>query len=390
MPSYYGSHANKTTKGLRSGSILFGKDPTCQPTTNVSEFIAKQVLCRPDSYSKQEPNVRTLWPDVKTMVSHTKLTAPSAAPKQLSRCVNPNQLKTRRSESNLRLCGGCWPNSSKISSLMEMTKVHLSSQRSTHAHKSSALKIEGTDLENQCSNLPPLEVDSCLPLLHLTCVFLVFPVKCCDGSSLKPARPMCDGRPFASPLFRRLASRGALFRGLLRWVLHFVLSWTRSVIVHDATLSSREDPLFECGRPRDALSCLFFSAGDSASEGSRPDLFQDVPDQGHHMLTSRAHVLDWPVNPFARFDESRPSSSPEDPIDEQQLGALPASTRSRCWQDALQPPQVLQGIAGWMHVAIFLDGGLRCITWNTRGLVGSGFFQAEEQRTQTQISQEAL
>ena len=84
---------------------------------------------------------------------------------------------------------------------MEMTKVHLSSQRSTHAHKSSALKIEGTDLENQCSNLPPLEVDSCLPLLHLTCVFLVFPVKCCDGSSLKPARPMCDGRPLPPRFF---------------------------------------------------------------------------------------------------------------------------------------------------------------------------------------------
>ena len=53
--------------------------------------------------------------------------------------------------------------------------------------------------------------------------------------------------------------------------------------------------------------------------------------------------LDWPVNPFASFDQSRPSSSPEDPKDEQQRGALPASTRSRCWQDALQ----LQGIAGW-------------------------------------------
>ena len=26
-----------------------------------------------------------------------------------------------------------------------------------------------------------------------------------------------------------------------------------------------------------------------------------------------------------------------------------------------------------MHVAIFLDGGLWCITWNTRGLVGSVF-----------------
>ena len=37
---------------------------------------------------------------------------------------------------------------------MEMTKVHLSSQRLTPAHKPSALRIEETWLENQCSNLP--------------------------------------------------------------------------------------------------------------------------------------------------------------------------------------------------------------------------------------------
>ena len=56
------------------------------------------------------------------------------------------------------------------------------------------------------------EADSCLLLLHLTCVFLVFLLKCCNGSSLMPARPMCDGRPFASPLFRRLAGGGAFFQ----------------------------------------------------------------------------------------------------------------------------------------------------------------------------------
>ena len=115
-----------------------------------------------------------------------------------------------------------------------------------------------------------------------------------EGSSLKPARPLCDGRPFASPLFRRLAGRGALFRGFpFRWVLHFVLSLTRSVIVHDAASCSRED----------SLSCLCFTAlwlqqsqsilvraGDSASEGYQSDLLQDVPNQGHHMLTVWAHV----------------------------------------------------------------------------------------------------
>ena len=47
---------------------LWEKSSMCQPTTILSEFIAKQVLCRPHSYLKQEPNVRTLWPDKKMMV----------------------------------------------------------------------------------------------------------------------------------------------------------------------------------------------------------------------------------------------------------------------------------------------------------------------------------
>ena len=98
--------------------------------------------------------------------------------------------------------------------------------------------------------LAPLEVDKHLPLLHLICVVLVFLLKCCNGFSLKPARPMCDARHFAFPLFRRLAGRGAIFRGFpFRFVLHFVLSLTRSVIVHDAASCPMEDPQYECGRP---------------------------------------------------------------------------------------------------------------------------------------------
>ena len=208
QPSYYGSRANNTTLGLRIGSIIFGKSPTNQPVTNLSEYLAKQVPCQSDSYSKQEPNVRTLWPDFKMMVSSMKLTVPHAAPQQLSRSANTDHLKTGRSESNLRFCGECWPNSSNFSSLVEMTGVHLSSQRSTPAHKFSALRMEETALENQCSILPHLEVDKYLLLLHLICLFLVFRLRCCNGFSLKPTGLMCDGRPFASPLFRRLAGRG--------------------------------------------------------------------------------------------------------------------------------------------------------------------------------------
>ena len=46
VPFYYDSLVNNTTKGLQSGSVIFGENPKCQHTTNLSEFIAEQVLCR--------------------------------------------------------------------------------------------------------------------------------------------------------------------------------------------------------------------------------------------------------------------------------------------------------------------------------------------------------
>ena len=68
VPFYYGSLANNTTEGLRSGSTIFGKNPTCPPTINLLRFIAKQVLRRAGLYLKYEPNVKTLLLDIKTMV----------------------------------------------------------------------------------------------------------------------------------------------------------------------------------------------------------------------------------------------------------------------------------------------------------------------------------
>ena len=194
----------------------------------------------------------------------------------------------------------------------------------------------------QCSNLPLLEVDSCLLLLHLACVFLGFLVMCCNGLSLKPARPHCDGRFFASPLCRRLAGRGAFFRGFpFRWVLHFALSLIRCLTVQDATSCPMENSLFECGRPYDDLSCLFFTA--LLLQRSQSILVQEnqlVKDfdltcikRFQIIATTCLQVgpmsLDWPLDPIARFDQSRPSCSPNDSIDEQQRGDLPASMRSR-------------------------------------------------------------
>ena len=106
VPSYYDSLANNTTKGSQSASILFGKNPTCQPTRDLSQFIVKQVPRRSGLYLRHEPNVKTLLSDFKMMASPMRLTVPFAASKQLLLSANPNQLKTERLENNLHLCGG--------------------------------------------------------------------------------------------------------------------------------------------------------------------------------------------------------------------------------------------------------------------------------------------
>ena len=189
VPYYFDSFVRNTTKELRYGSMIFGKNPICPHTTNLSEFIARQVLCRPGLYLKHEPNVKILLLDIKMMVSSMQLTVPSAAPIPLSLSANPKQLKTEKLENNLHLCGENWLTNLKFSSLMEMTRVHSSSQRSTLARMFSASKIEEMELENRCSNLLLLEAGKHLPLFHLSCLSLVFLLKCCSVFSLKPARP---------------------------------------------------------------------------------------------------------------------------------------------------------------------------------------------------------
>ena len=67
--------------------------------------------------------------------------------------------------------------------------------------------------------------------------------------------------PSLLPLSRRLAGRGAFFRGFLfRRVSRLVLSLTRSVLLHDAASCSRADSLCERVGPCDTLTCFFFAA----------------------------------------------------------------------------------------------------------------------------------
>ena len=85
--------------------------------------------------------------------------------------------------------------------------------------------------------------------------------------------------------------------------------------------------------------------------------------------------LEWLIDPFVRSDLSRSSLPPEVFSGEQQIGAFPASTRSRWRHDALQAqPQIKQRATGWDGCGPFLsEEGMQCIIWNTWGLVGSVF-----------------
>ena len=263
----------------------------------------------------------------------------------LSQCVNLDQLMNERLENNLSRCGKYWLTSLKFSFLMQMTKVYSSSLRSILAHKFSALKIAGTELENRFSNLLRLVADKRLHLLHLICLSLVFLLKC----SLKSTGHMCDGRSLASPSSRRLAGRGDFFCGfLVRWSLLPVSHLVRGSAFHEISPCSRESSFSDCGRPCDPLSCLLFSALWLRCDPTIAA--QETPSVKNVELTCsitslfRAVTclpigpmsLDWPVSPFGRSESSRPSLPPDAPSDGLRHVAPPVSEHSRWRQGTLQ------------------------------------------------------
>ena len=112
----------------------------CEESSMPADNRPVTIHCKAGSTSvrlfflNHEPNIKTLLSDIKLMASPLRLTVPFATSEQLSLSANLKQLKTEKLENNLHLFGESWLVSSKFSSLMEMTKVHSSSQRSTLAH----------------------------------------------------------------------------------------------------------------------------------------------------------------------------------------------------------------------------------------------------------------
>ena len=105
VPFYCDSLANYTTKGLQSGSIIFGKNPICQHTKSLSEFFAKQVPCRSGLFLKHEPHFKTLLLEKNDDGIPCAINSRFCCTNTNILSANPNQLKTERLENNLRLCG---------------------------------------------------------------------------------------------------------------------------------------------------------------------------------------------------------------------------------------------------------------------------------------------
>ena len=91
------------------------------------------------------------------------------------------------------------------------------------------------------------------------------------------------------------------------------------------------------------------------------------------MLTSGTHVPGWPLAPLGRADHTSLSPSREIPYDGHLEDVFVAPPHLRWTRDALQPTEIQRRCLDRHTCAHIPVGSLRCVTWNTRGFVGSTF-----------------
>ena len=261
VPFYFGSHVNNATLGLRIGSIAFRKSPTYRPVTNLSERIAKQVLCQSDSDSKQEPSVRTLWLNTRMMVSPTKLTVHFAKAETVSLVRQSKSLEDREIGKQF---AALW----KV--LAEKLKVLFPDGNDTGPFIDRALDIRSQvlSIKDRSNGVGKSECKLALSgngqLFALTASDLHVPGildTCCNRSSLKPARPLCDGRSFVPPAFSPPGGSRALFRRFpfSMGFTFFALSGSiLDLAVRNAMLQGKSS--VQMRPPARYLSCFFVAA----------------------------------------------------------------------------------------------------------------------------------
>ena len=205
---------------------------------------------------------------------------------------------------------------------------------------------------------------------------------------LRIARSMCDGRPFASSPFRRMASRGLSFLCGLLFFVAFASAFClcRFLSLHDKVPRCREITQTQCSRPHGTRTCHLHTFGfgkcqpilAQAQHSSEPDMVcHSLLFQPYDVLSSRT------------FSHERPLAQPGG-LFHVQLEHSPSHEdanrdRPEDAQFGLPHQRVL-----WDHSARdtcfhIPSGGLRCISWNTRGFFGFTCFLTTVQGTEAYL-----
>ena len=174
-------------------------------------------------------------------------------------------------------------------SLNKTPKANSSFQPLMFGHKSSTYTIAETEPENLFLGLLHLDTNKNSRSLLLVFANFILLMMCCvilfvkQAIRLRISRPLCDGCPFASSLFCRLAGRGLFFLcGVLLW-------WLLQVAFYLCRRQSTRDHVPRCGditetqrsRPYGTTTCYLHTAillGKSQSmltqveHSSEPDL----------------------------------------------------------------------------------------------------------------------
>ena len=137
---------------------------------------------------------------------------------------------------------------------------------------------------------------------------LILLMMCCNrllvmqALRLRIARPMCDGRPFASSPFRHLASRGLFFLcGVpFWWLLQVAFHLCRRLSLHDQVPREREITQTQCSRPYGIASCYVHN---TIWLGKCQFILAQVqhssePDMVCHRVSPFSPTTCWPAGPF--------------------------------------------------------------------------------------------
>ena len=151
------------------------------------------------------------------------------------------------------------------------------------------------------------------------------------------------------------------------WHMQIAIYLCRRLSQHDQVLCHREIAQTQCSRFHTAIWL-----GKCQSILTQTQHSSELAPFGS---TTCSHVgpvsLGWPLAPLGGSSPSGHSLSQEG-ANRDRSGNAPLNPPHLRWRrDALQPPEVQRDHLARNTCAHIRDGGLRCISWNTRGLLGS-------------------